>query len=489
MTRIAVVLLSIAFWDPIDVWCQPAPAESAHKQATAIAHVTVVDATGAPAQSDMTVVISGKRISVLDASKNARIPRKARVIDARGKFLIPGLWDMHVHFRGGKELIRDNEAFLKIFIAYGITGVREMGGDLVDSVLAWRQEIAEGKRLGPRIFTSGPKLDGPKPAWPGSIVVRNPEEGRRAVQQLGQLGVDLVKVYFNEVDHETLQAITQEAAQRKLLVAGHVPRTLLVREVILAGLEDLQHPDFWPGCSTAETSVRDEFVQRSGTDRPMKWLEWAERLAESFSTEQTESLVAFLAQQRVWVTPTLAVLPTALTVGKRDYTQDPRRKYIYPGMWESWNPETGRRRPFTEDTRQKIGEIHRRVMKIMPRLQEAGVGLLAGSDCGASNNFKFPGSGLHEELAALVESGLTPLQALQTATVNAAMFFGVTKDYGTVAKGKMADLVLLDANPLDSIHNTEKIAAVVLNGKLLDRTNLDQLLAEVEAGAREASRR
>lgn len=206
------------------------------------------------------------------------------------------------------------------------------------------------------------------------------------------------------------------------------------------------------------------------------------RTLDSFTPERAGALAARLAANHTWVTPTLAVSRTLRTMGTKDYASDPRRRYIYPRMWASWNPQSGRRRVPTDQVLRQAEEREKKFAELLALLRQAGVGLLAGSDTGASNNYVFPGWSLHEELALLVEAGLTPLEALQTATRNAGRYLGL--ETGTVEKGKSADLVLLEANPLKDIRNTQRVHGVMARGKWLDRAALDGLLAEVEAGAK-----
>jgi len=364
-----------------------------------------------------------------------------------------------------------------------VTGVREMGGDLVDTVLRWRGEIARGERLGPRIVTSGPKLDGPKPAWPGSIPIATPEEGRKAVQSVKSMGADFIKLYFSRIERETYEAILEEAKRHKLRVTGHLALEVTPWEASEWG-QDIEHGAFHllPACSPQEDELRRQVLAAGEKERAEAAAQFFARTLESFTRERAAALAARLAANHTWVTPTLTVFRTLLTMGTTDYASDPRRRYIYPRIWASWNPESGRRRVPTEQVVRRAEEVAKRFSELLGLLRQAGVGLLAGSDTGASNNYVFPGWSLHEELALLVGAGLTPLEALQTATRNPGRYLGL--ETGTVEKGKAADLVLLEANPLEDIRNTRRITGVMARGKWLDRAGLDGLLAEVEAGAK-----
>lgn len=447
-------------------------------QPLAFTHVTVIDATGRPPMPNRTVVVVGDRIQSIGETGKLRTPTGTRIVDAAGKFLIPGLWDMHVHFRGGAALIPDNESWLRLFVANGITGIREMGGDIAPTVFQWRAEIAKGTRLGPRIVTSGPKVDGAKPAWEGSLTVTDAESARDAVRQLKAMGADFVKIYGPDFAHDTFAALLEEARRQNLAVAGHLPLdTHTVRECIEAGVKSIEHIDFnlLPGCSRLE----GHFLEGPGL------LYGLATLADTFDPEWAQELIARMVQRGTWATPTLAAGLLIQTMGRVDYDRDPRRKYIFPGIWKTWDPASPRnvRQPFAGDSERNWQRIRKQSVVLLRMLQAGGVGLLAGSDCGAWNNFTFPGWTLHQELALMVESGLTPIEALQAATRNPARYFGELERAGTVEAGKVADLILLNADPLADIRNTAKIDAVLLRGRLLERAALDTLLADVAKAA------
>jgi hypothetical protein len=226
-----------------------------------ITHVTVIDTKSGKEERNRTVIISGNRILDIQDSKQAKAPSGAKVVDATGKYLIPGLWDMHVHIRGSikgstPNLAEENEAMLPLYLANGVTGVREMGGDLVDVVLQWRSEVEGGKRVAPRIVTCGPKLDGAKPRFPGSIAITTPEEARTAVQRVKAMRVDFVKVLDSSPDipHDAYLALLDEAKRQHLPVTGHVALTVTVAEVSDAG-QNIEHTRYFPGCVRNEKEL------------------------------------------------------------------------------------------------------------------------------------------------------------------------------------------------------------------------------------------
>jgi len=445
---------------------------------TALVHATVIDATGDAPKPDSTVLLRGSQIVEVGNFSAVQIPAAARVTDYSGKFLVPGLWDMHVHIRGGMELLKANESFLTLYVVNGVTGIREMGGDLVDVVLQWRREIADGTRFGPRIVTAGPKIDGPRPSWPGSLPVNTPDEGRRAINEVHRLGADFVK-FYSGVPREAYFASVAEAKKLGLSISGHTPSGVLVQEASDAGQRSIEHLQLHvlPGASRNQQEVMFEAAQRAGSSRPMTFEERYSRLLIGYDRDLARTLMQHLAKNGTWIDPTLTVAKRVATSGETDYERDPRRKYISPRMWASWQAGT---RPSQKSAVQQLVLKHDELIRLA---REANVGLLGGTDAGASNPYVFPGFGVHEELAALVEAGLTPMEALQTATRNAATFMGMAETLGTIQPGKVADLLVLNRNPLDDIRNTESIKAVVLRGRVLPRQELQQLLAGVATDA------
>jgi imidazolonepropionase-like amidohydrolase len=375
-----------------------------------IQHVSIIDATGSSVQSDRTVLISEGRITWIGPSSRARVPKDASLVNGRGKYLIPGLWDMHVHLRGGKELIPDNESWLSLFVANGIVGVREMGNDIAGTVFQWRREIKEGKRLGPLILTAGPKIDvARRGAWPGSLLITDAESARAAVRQIKSMGADFVKIYAPAYPPGILEALTAEARQQGLQIGGHLPTdSSTVRESIDAGVNFIEHfePSVMLGCSTNEVGVR-------GEPPASQYL----TLAQTYDEGRARDLAARLARGGVWVTPTLAVMHQIVSYSSTGYQPDPRRKYIGAGIWRTWD-----RPRLPEDMVRALEADFGVERKFLPVMQAGGVRLLAGSDSGANNFFTYPGWTLHRELALMVQAGLTPMQALQAATRNAAEF-------------------------------------------------------------------
>jgi tetratricopeptide (TPR) repeat protein len=443
----------------------------------AFTHATVIDATGAPPQSNITVVITGDRISAIGRSADVSLPTNAVVVDATGKFLIPGLWDMHVHW--------NEKDSLPLFTANGVTGVRIMWGMALHH--EWRTEIEQGSLKGPRLFIASTIVDGPEPLWPGSIIARNAAEGRQAVLQAKEEGADFVKVYSG-LPREAYFAIADETRKQGMTFAGHVPTAVSAAEASAAGQTSIEHlTGVLAGCSSGEAGhlkSAEAILSQRATNPSVnirRFMQSGDQLAlENFDAEKAGALFASFKTNHTWQCPTLSVLHNIRYLDELSATNDPRMKYMPRSLQSFWT--SGEDDRFKGRTPADIAagkKIYAQELKIVGALQRAGVGILAGTDTG--NPWCFPGFSLHDELSLLVQAGLTPMEALQTATRNPARFMGREKELGTIESGKLADLVLLDANPLEAIGNTRKIDAVVCGGRLFSKTALAEMLAGIES--------
>jgi imidazolonepropionase-like amidohydrolase len=383
-------------------------AASAQTRAIAFTDVTVIDATGAPAQAAMTLVVRNGRIETIGRTGRVTVPAEAQVVRGRGKYLIPGLWDMHVHL---------TEKDLGPLVANGVTGVRDMGNALAD-VDAWRGRINGRALVGPRIFRVGPILNGQE-FGPAQLAIQTDAAARTAVRVLKKAGVDAIKLH-NQLPRDAYFALADEARKLSIPFVGHVPQSVTPSEASSAGQASLEH-------------IQTLFEGQS----PLK-------------PDSEPQLFALFVKNGTAYDPTLVA---------------------YRGSTEARNvdPELVRRYPDLLPGRQRL---FARFLELVGMMNRAGVTLLTGTDL---SGFKWisPGASLHDELALFVDAGLTPMQALQAATRNPAHVLRV--EAGTIEVGKHADLVLLDANPFDDIKNTRSIEAVVLDGRLFERSRLDAL--------------
>lgn len=470
----ALLLLLILAGQPI---ARQRPANTQSKP-LAFIHVTVIDMTGALPKSDMTVVLTGGRVATLGKTGRVRVPGDAQVIDATGKFLIPGFWDMHFH-------VHEVERTFPLFIANGVTGVRNMGGDF-QKLFEWRAAVASGRLLGPRIVTCGPVIDGPRPANPDhALTVGTAVEARQAVLFLKQSGAEFLKVY-DDVSREAYFALAEQAKKQGLPFVGHVPRSVTMREVSAAGQKSVEHlGTFLEGSSSVETELRNwpspPVKDGDFSIIPARIAARGNRTLETYSVQRAEELLSQLVKHRTWQVPTLLAKWVNTNVDDLSAADDPHYRYIPAPAREGWTPQKNfffryRTREFI--TYQK--RLFEKEMQIVGAMYRAGVPIMAGTDGGP---YTVPGFGIHRELALLVEAGLTPMDALRAATINPAKFLGEADTLGTVEPGKTANLVVLEANPLDNIGNTERIDAVVVNGRYFPKSALRMMLANVEKTA------
>jgi len=450
----------------------------------AITHIVIIN-PGAKPKLDMTIVTHGPEIASVGPSATAKIPASCRVIDGTGEFVIPGLWDMHTHFR-------DADRDLKMDIANGVLGIRNMGGAVKD-VFPLRAAIASGRRLGPKIVASGPIVDGPD-SWSNpdfTVSVKTAEEARSTVRSLHEQGTDFIKVY-DGLPREAYYAIADETRKLGLPFAAHLPSAISVREASNAGQRSIEHGVALAGGSTIE----DEYIRRRMDQStfqeairsknfsliPAKIARDETAMLDHFSQERADETYRLLAKNHTFITPTLVTQRSLTFVDDLSKQPEPRMQYVSQEELGWWKPENGMLTKYR--TPEYIAMRKREYAKTLEevhRAQTLGVPLLAGTDI--TIPFTYPGFSLHDELGLFVAAGLTPVQAVETATTNPALLLGLSNTWGCVESGYMANFVLLNADLLVDLSNTRKIDSVVLNGEFLDRKRLDQLLEEAKLPA------
>ncbi|HEY9384201.1 MAG TPA: amidohydrolase family protein [Gemmatimonadales bacterium] len=430
------------------------PAGALAQRPLAFTHVSVIDGTDSLPRSDRTVVVRGTRIVSVAPSRSAAIPAGARVIEGRGKFLLPGFWDMHVHTDTPEA-----RALLALYVANGVTGVRDMAGGW-DSLTSWRKAIARGELVGPRIVASGPYLEGGDVPIP-HLLVRNAAEARAAVDSLVRLGVDFIKVH-SQLTREAYFAIARRARERGMVFAGHVPRAVGAWDASDSGQRSIEHLLAIPApCTPAESlALRPRFTVQGALGR--------------CASQDLAPLYARLVRNHTWVTPTFVAQVEVAGWPGRALPGDSLAHYL---------PVTLRRFvaqlfPMPDSVPPGADSVGRAMlakrMAQLAAMQRAGVAVLTGTDAPLRNSP--PGFGLHEEMRLLVQGGMTPFAVLRAATLEPARYFGSLDSAGSVAPGRRADLVLLDANPLLDIRNTRRIHAVVAAGRLYGPRERAQLL-------------
>lgn len=459
--------------------------QAAEQEPLVFTHVAVIDVSGAKVVPDQTLIIGVDRITALGNSDEVVMPEGAQVVDATGKFLIPGLWDMHVHTLT-KERV---ELFFTTFIASGVLGVRDMASppDELEHIKQWQTDTAQGTLLGPRIIAAGPLVDGPKPMFPElSIAVANEAEGRQVVHTLVERGANFVKVY-SLLPRDTYFAIADEAKRRGIPFAGHVPESVNAGEASDAGQRSIEHlSGITLACSTSEVELRKVLIDARAKSDP-SLLYRALRLVqtrgrETYSNKKAEALFARFVENDTWQVPTLTVARAIASAGDSNIISDPRFKYLRATRKKTLSTKDA---SCFRDLTSEYSALEKRgtqkAFELVAAMRRAGVKFMAGTD--APNPWVFPGVSLHEELALLVVAGLTPMEALQAATLNPAKYLGLLESLGTVEKGKIADLVMLEANPLDDISNTRRISAVVVRGKMIGKADLQNMVRKAEAAA------
>jgi imidazolonepropionase-like amidohydrolase len=443
----------------------------------ALTHANVVDVERGVVLTDRTVLISGNRIVAVGAG--VRVPAGARVHDARGKYVIPGLWDMHVHnSREGRAL-----HFWPLFLAHGVTGVREMGSYL-DSLQHWRAAARRPGSGAPRIVWSSPMLDGVPTSWVHGYGVPDAARARITVDTMQRLGFDFLKVY-DRLSRDAYLAIAAEAKRRGIPFSGHVPRSVTAVEASDAGQRSFEHitDALSLACTPRGAELLDAFVKARESLGPDADSTRAAlgRLRTAVAAGPVEDACrptfARMVANGTWLTPTLAV--THGQVPPDALVADPRLRFVPPGLAARWRSDHAAADP---DELRFGRRMEANAWRLVGLAQRAGVGILAGTDA-SDEAYVFAGSGVHDELALLVRAGLSPIDALRAATLNPARYLGAADSLGTVAPGRLADLVLLDANPLADIRNTTRIHAVVANGRLIDARERARLLAHAAAAA------
>lgn len=435
---IAAGIVALAAWSAVAEQPQTVP--------LVIRDATVIDCSGRPPRSGMSILIIDEQIRGIARSSRLRIPENAQVLDAQGKYLIPGLWNMHVHlgsYADGKRSFAD-------YLAEGVTGVRDMGSPLED-ILRLRKETAQGAIVGPELVFAGPIVQGPLPfQMPVFISVKDPSAARQTVDMLRSSGVEFIKIQ-DAIPYDIYLAVAEQSRKDGLPFVGHIPPTILPEEASDLGQHSIEHLGgrFWGllvGASKDESALHAEELQmyddilnalNRHSPPPLTNMQAAftKRLVESYDPNKASALMSRFKKNDTWQCPTLVVLHT-LWAGNAQYSPEDL-------LWAD--------RLITKNA------------AFIPLMQKSGIGLLAGTDLPPDAK----GGTIHDELAALVDAGLTPMQALQTATTQPARFLERSHSLGTIEVGKTANLVLLDANPLDDIHNTARISAVILHGHIV----------------------
>jgi len=443
-------------------------------QPVAFIGVTIVDVERGGLVPNQTVVVDQGRIAAAGPESSIEPPANALTVDAHGRFLMPALWDMHAHIHAIAPLLD-----LPLYIAYGVTNVRDMQGcpkpgdpfiACSDEKRRLTEEAQEGRVVSPRVIAStsfmanGPGMLDRLSGVPAYFGTATPDEARAFVRHFAAQGVDAIKVY-DRIPREAYFALVAEARALGLEVVGHRPLAVSAIEAAAAGQRSIEHArvllhESFPGS--------DELRGAAGAGR---WREDRRRMVDEHDSTMAQAIFAAFVEHGTWY------VPTHLTRWVDAYADDPAvredslLRYLHPLMKWQWLEDVNATlaRDSSAEARQAYRDFYHKGLALTGAAHRAGVGILAGTD------YIVAGADVHRELANLVEAGLSPAEALRSATLNPAAYSGRERDYGSIQPGRVADLILLEADPLSDIRNTRQIAAVMFNGNLYDRNALDGL--------------
>lgn len=462
-------------------WPEPTLEPALTSGPIAIVSATIVDVDAGTVEPDRTVVVSDGRIEAAGAAADVAIPSGATVVDGRGRYLIPALWDMHTHVYAFAPLLD-----LPLYIAFGVTNVRDMQGcpKAGDPFIAcpedkrrWTREALDGTRVAPRIVAStsfmanGPGMRDRLGDVPDFFETATPDEARAFVRHFAGR-VEAIKVY-DRIPRDAYFALVDEAQRLGLDVVGHRPHAVSALEAA-ARQKSLDHARF-----LLHESFVGSAALRSRAGTP-EWSEDRRRMLDEHDPVMAEAIFAAMARHGTWYVPTHLTRWADAYADDAAVREDPLLRYLHPLLEWAWREDVDDvvARDPSPEARRTYGELYRTGLALTGAAHRAGVGILAGTD------YIVAGPDLHRELGQLVEAGLSPADALRAATLSPAEYFGLEDQFGRVAAGYRADLVLLDANPLHDIRHTERIRSVVFNGHLYDRAALDAIDAHVRAQAR-----
>lgn len=426
-----------------------------------ITNVNIVDVKTGTILKNKTVAIDSNRITAIYDNEISGSDSTI-VIDGKGKYLIPGLWDMHAHYKWNHI---DTEPLL---IANGITGVREMWGDMPEYVKVPKNTPQQGI-VSPDIYFAADFIDGYPPAFPGSLIVTNSEEAVIAVNNQIEKKVDFLKVY-SMLTEEAFLAIANEAKKRNIPFAGHIPNGVSIYTAIDAGMASSEHMyGFLEGC----------LPQNKNENPPSS----EEELISRFSEKTFDSLCSILAKSNMWICPTLVVGRVNCYLNDSIFTNDNRKSYLPSYVIDIWKQKMSAYTQSQIDTFVKSASIrHLFELSLIGKMNEKGVKFLAGTDF--PNPYLFPGFSLHDELSLMVKGGMPAIDVLKSATINPAIFMNKEDNFGSVEVGKIASLILLNMNPLENIENTKSIETVIIRGIVYNRKALDLMLEQSKSNSK-----
>lgn len=464
-------------------------ARAASDADAAITHVAVIDIERGRVVPDQTVLLRGSRIVSVEPSAQVQLAANVRVIDGTNQYVMPGLWDMHAHLHSSGMPFQIE---IPLLVANGVTGVRIMAADRpsaspnvtsgLDQHRAAQAQIEAGRMTGPRLMALGTwpvnGAVGISDSMPDFYKAQTADQGRRLARYFKERGFDFIKIY-NDVSREGFFGLAEEARRLGMPFAGHEPSLISAIELSNAGQKSIEHSRiFLENCFAGADSLR------RGLMKGVSETTLRRRMVDECDPMLCAEVLRVFARNGTYITPTHVTRRMDAFADDSAYRHDRRMKYIPLAQQRRWLADADRMvaSDSSRAGRKSFMDFYRKGLELTNAAYRAGVPVMLGTDAGDS--FVFPGASVHDELGELVRAGLSPAEALRAATLTGAAYLGRTADFGTVQSGRMADLLLLDANPLDDISNSRRIHAVILNGRLFDRAALDSMLVAVEAAAR-----
>ena len=473
VATIAALIISFLVLVALPVPPPPTPIQSSGS--LAITDVSVIDTETGQVISEQTVVIENGRIANMGHKDDLPIPENARQIDVAGKYLIPALWDMHVH--QGFNL--SPQLSMPLFIAAGVAYVRDLGASAsLEQKKLWHKQVETGELLGPRIMAQ---------AGPLISRIMNDARARQIVNSIVDPQTDFVKV-LNRVLPGPFFTLLEIANQQGVAVLGHRPRAVKAVDAANAGFKSFEHARlFLFECYPGAQDLREQYRRRTAGESTSQGRNITtatmREMIDNHDPELFIELVTAMVANNTWFCPTHITRKMDAFADDDEFRNDPRLRYSHFLVRIGWQGDADRMiaRDPSPQGRKAFMDFYLKGLELTGEAHRAGVKILAGTD--ANDSYCIPGFGMHDELQELVKAGLTPLDAIKAATVNPAEYFGRSVDYGSVAVGKIADLVLLEANPLTDISNIAKINSVIFGGNVYTREDLDNLLYQVEQNA------
>jgi hypothetical protein len=440
-----------------------------------LTNVNVVDTRSGNVDRHLTILVRNGRIASIGRLGLVGGGPNIRVVNGNGRYVIPGLWDMHVHSAGGPAGAWNEKVIYPLYVANGVTGVRDMGGD-PDLLEGRRQRIREGDLIGPRLVMAGPFLDGGQ-GDVETIPVNGPGDAHAAVIALKKRGVDFIKILSN-LSHDTYLAVAEECRRQHIQFAGHVPDSVSASEASSDNQRSIEHlTGILLACSSQEEELRQQRLDALARKDLAAYSAARKGILETYDPRKAYNLFVQLSDNNTYQVPTLIWTQSESKMDDATTASDPRLQYVPRSVRKQWE----RQKQEAQDSPQDLADAKKllvRYLGLVGAMHKAGVRFMAGTD--GPDPYVFPGFSLHDELELLVMSGFSPAQALQSATFYPALFMAKLDQYGVIDKGRQADMVVLDGNPVVDIRNTRKIDAVVLGGRYYSREELNAMLLQAQ---------